>query len=974
MARASRDGPRRLSWQAKGARAPGAWPRAGGPENGVQGTSLLSPRARRARSILHGPPARSSSGGDVTLDTTGPLLATKLYVPTPRAGAIVRPRLVDRLQRGIDGKLTLISAPPGFGKTTILAQWLSQIPPADRSRAWVSLDAGDSGVVPFWTYVIAALQTAAPGIGAAARSQLAAAQPPPIQSILATLVNELSASAPPLILVLDDYHLIEAPEVHQSVAFLLEHLPSHVHVVIGTRADPGFPLARLRAQGALTEVRAVDLRFTGDEAVEYLNGAMGLALADADVDALEARTEGWIAALQLAALSMQGRGDAGGFIKGFAGRDRYVVDYLVEEVLHRQPEDVRRFLLRSSVLARLTGSSTDAVTGEGGGAAMLEHLERANLFVVALDDHRQQYRYHHLFGDVLLARLRDEHPDLVPELHHRASTWSEEHDEPNEAIRHALLAGDADRAARLIEVAMPAIRSRRHDTAVLGWLQALPDDLVASRPILSVHYAGVLIDQGRTDGVDALLGNAERWLESRADPSRPVVDEASSRRLPGSIAVYRAALAHLRGDVAATASHATRALDRIDPDDHLDRGSAAGMLALARWTTGDLEGAHAGWTQAMTHLEAAGHLTDAIGCMIALADIRIDQGRLRDAIRTYERGLRMAATGGAPVRGTADMHVGMSERCYEWDDLDTAAQHLVRSKELGEHLGLRQNPYRWAVAMARVRAAEGDPDGALELLDEAERVYISDFYPRVRPIPALRARIWIDQGRLAEARDWARTEGLTADAEMGYVRAFEQRTLVRLLLAESRADRGGPALATASALLERLLGSALDGGRMGHAIDVLVLQALAHAARGDTVAAREPLLRALALAEPEGAVRTFVDAGPAVATLVRSLDGPEASSPYVRRLVAAFDPAARAHGGARSSDQGLLEPLSVRELEVLRLLATDLDGPAIARQLFISVSTIRSHTKAIYAKLDVSSRRAAVRRGEALQLLPGRHR
>ncbi len=493
-----------------------------------------------------------------------------------------------------------------------------------------------------------------------------------------------------MVLVLDDYHLIDAQEIHEGVAFLLDHLPPEIHVVIATRADPGFPLARLRARGELAEIRAVDLRFTTDEALAYLNEVMGLDLTEQDVAALESRTEGWIAALQLAALSMQGRTDAAEFIAGFAGDDRYIVDYLVEEVLQRQSEPVRRFLLRTSILARLNGPLCDAVTGEGGGKAMLERLDRGNLFLVPLDDRRQWYRYHHLFADVLLARLTDEQADLVPDLHRRASAWFEQHGEPPEAIRHALAAGDMEHAADLMERSMPAMRASRQEAATLSWLQALPDELIASRPVLSVHFAGLLLDSGRLAGAEGRLRDAERWLDrsAAADGRRtatidtPIVaDDVEYRRLPGAIAVYRAAQAHLRGDVASTMSYAARALDLIDHDDHLGRGSAAGLLALAHWTTGDLDAAHDAWTDAMTSLEAAGHLTDAVGCAIALADIRIEQGRLQGCAahvraRTASRD---RAPADCPARA-ADMHVGMSERFLEQDDLDAAVQHLVRQQ------------------------------------------------------------------------------------------------------------------------------------------------------------------------------------------------------------------------------------------------------------------------------------------------------
>ena len=514
-------------------------------------------------------------------------------------------------------------------------------PDAAQRVAWLSLDPGDSQTATFWSYVIAALQTVIPGIGTTSIAMLREPQPPPIHSILATLVNELSATSDHVVLVLDDYHLIDAPEIQDGMAFLLEHLPPQVHVVIATRADPGFPVARLRARGELAEIRAVDLRFTADEAAAYLNDVMDLSLTSADVAALESRTEGWVAALQLAALSMQGRSDAADFIAGFTGDDRYIVDYLVEEVLERQAGPVRQFLLRTSILARLSGPSSDAVTGETGGKAMLEQLDRGNLFLVPLDDRREWYRYHHLFADVLLARLADEQPDIVPDLHRRASAWYEQHGDPPEAIHHALAAGDVEHAADLMERAMPAMRRSRQEAAMLGWLQALPDELIASRPVLSVHHAGLLLDSGRLDGAEARLQDAERWLDAatsadgrRAAPSgsRIVADEAECRRLPGcdrrlpggTGASERRCLpprSSTRSERSTSSAPTTTWVVDRQPD---SRHSRIGRR-------GELDAAHAAWADAMANLESAGHLADAVSCAIALADIRIDQGRLRDA-------------------------------------------------------------------------------------------------------------------------------------------------------------------------------------------------------------------------------------------------------------------------------------------------------------------------------------------------------
>ena len=442
------------------------------------------------------------------------LLQTKLYAPRPRGGLVHRPRLTERLDRGVATKLTLVSAPAGFGKTTALAEWLASAPDRRQHTAWLSLDGGDNQAAPFWAHVIAALRGVAPGIGERALAALESAEPS-IEAVLAPLLNELSAVPDDIVLVLDDVHAIDAPQVLSGIEFLIDHLPANAHLVLATRADPALPLARLRVRGDLVEVRAADLRFSPAEAAAYLTDVVGLALTASDIAALEARTEGWIAAIQLAGLSMQGRDDISGFIAGFAGDDRYVVDYLMEEVLRRQPEDVRSFLLETSILARMTGPLCDAVTNRSRGNATLEALERGNLFLVPLDDRRRWYRYHHLFGDVLLARLLDERADEVPALHRRASDWFELHGERPEAIRHAMAGGDVARAADLIELAMPAMRQSRQEDALRRWLDALPDDVVSERPVLGAGYAGALLATGELEGVEELLQAVEAWLDGR---------------------------------------------------------------------------------------------------------------------------------------------------------------------------------------------------------------------------------------------------------------------------------------------------------------------------------------------------------------------------------------------------------------------------------------------------------------------------
>ena len=907
-----------------------------------------------------------------------PILATKLYIPPPRPGVVPRPRLTDRLNEGLHRRLTLISAPAGFGKTTLISEWIAG---RGRPAAWLSLDEGDNDTTRFLSYLVAALRTIAADIGEGTLGALQSPQPPPTESVLTALLNETATIPDDFFLVLDDYHLVDAYAVDDALAFLIEHLPPRMHLVIATREDPHLPLSRLRARGQLAELRAADLRFAASEAAEFLKGALGLNLSAEDIAALETRTEGWIAGLQLAALSMRGREDVTGFVRAFAGDDRYIVDYLVEEVLQRQPERIRNFLLQTSILDRLSGPLCDAVTGQEDGRGMLGALERGNFFVVALDDKRRWYRYHHLFAEVLVAHLMAEQPDLVATLHRRASEWYEHNGSMADAIRHALAAEDFGRAADLIELAVPAMRRSRQEATLLGWLKALPEELIHFRPVLGVGYASALMSSGELEGVEDRLRDAERWLETTAEMSeRPeapsaemvVVDEEEFRRLPGAIAILRAGQALALGDLPGTVTYARRALDLLPEDDHLWRGAAAALLGLASWASGDLEAAHRSYAEGMAILQRAGYISDAVGGAMTSADIRIAQGRLREAMRTYERALRLATEQGDPaMRGTADMHVGMGEIHRERNDLHAATQHLLRSKEQGEHTGFPQYPYRWRVAMARIREAKGDLHDALDLLDEAEHVYVSDFHPNVRPIAASRARVWVAQGRLDEALDWARERGLSAHDDLGYVREFEHVTLARVLLARYKSDREERSMLEAMGLLERLLQAAEEGGRTGSVIEILVLQALAYEAQGDSPAALVPLKRALALAEPEGFIRIFVDEGRPMAQLLCEAAARRIMPDYTAKLLAVLEAEER-----KSEDeshlppaQSLTEPLSQRELEVLRLIAQGLSNREISERLFLAVITVKGHNRNIFRKLQVRRRTEATARARELGLL-----
>ncbi len=905
-----------------------------------------------------------------------PILATKIYVPPPRLRIVMRPRLIDQLNNGLSlkCKLTMISAPAGFGKTTLISEWVAS---CERPVTWLSLDEGDNDSVRFLTYLIAALQLITPNIGNEVLSALQSLQSSPTEAILTTLLNEITTIPNNFILVLDDYHLVDAKSVNDVIIFLLEHLPPQMHLVITTREDPNLPLARLRVRNQLTELRVTDLRFTSSEAAEFLNQVMGLSLSVEDIAALEARTEGWVAGLQLAALSLQSHQDVHGFIQEFAGDHRYIVDYLVEEVLRRQPEDIRNFLLETSILDRLNGPLCDAVTSQLESKARLESLQRGNLFLIPLDDKRHWYRYHHLFADVLHMHLMTEQPALVSTLHHRASEWYEQNNLTADAIRHALAGEDFERAADLIERTVPIMRQNRQESTLLGWLKALPDELFQNHPVLNVNYAGTLLQNGQFDGVESRLRDIEQWLATPEDIRiHPVyVSEEEFQRLPSAVAMYHSAIALAQSDVANAMKYARKVLELAHENDDFPRGAASSLLGLAAWTSGDLETAYQMFSNGMTHLQRVGFISDVIGGSVTLADIRSTQGRLQEAMSIYERGLQLATKQGEPVlRGAADMHVGMSGLYYEHNELNTAEQHLLKSKELGELNGLPKNPYRWRVAMSQILESQGDLEGAVDLLDEAESLYVGDFSPNIRPIAALKARVWIKQGELEKTLDWARERELSIEEEPSYLREFEQITFVRVLLSQYQSDHSISLLQDAMGLLERLLKAAEEGGRIGSVIEILILQALAHQMQDDISTALTSLERALKLAEPEGYMRIFLAEGASMAELIREMDARGIMPGYTRKLLSAFEVEDQSADvgtppSAAPASASLIEALSQRELDILRLFKTEMSGPEIAQELVIALSTVRTHTKSIYNKLNVNSRRGAVKRAIELGLI-----
>jgi len=941
-----------------------------------------------------------------------PILNTKLYIPPSRPYAVLRPRLSEQLTVGLQGKLTLISAPAGFGKTTLLSEWVAA---CEEPAAWLSLDEEHSDPTSFFVYFVAALRTLArptindlPQLGEAALGALQSNQPPPLNAVLTTLINELTAISENFILVLDDYHLIESQAVDQALSFLLQHLPPPMHLVIATREDPPLPLARLRARGQLTELRARDLRFTESEVAEFLNQAMSLTLSGEDITALENRTEGWIAGLQLAALALQGislqsHQDTVGFIHSFSGSHHFVLDYLVEEVLQQQPESIQHFLLCTSILEHLCGSLCEALLPQSStaGQEILEYLERANLLLIPLDEQRQWYRYHHLFTDALRVRLTKAHPDDVVNLHRRAYAWYEQHELYRDAIRHALAAEDFARAADLIELARPTLEKGSRDKTTLGWAQVLPDALVRARPTLNVAYAWALLDIGELEAAKGRLEDVERWLESMDDPDIvesdivesdiAIVNQAQLRSLSASLAFAWVYYAKAIGDIPSTVKYAEQALDHLPEDDHLRRAQNTALLTLAYWANGDLAAAQHTLLDVRALTQKAGNVLDTIDGVFVMADIKVILGHLREASEIYEHALQLVAEHGDPSpKGLETVYSGVSELRRERNDLAAAAKDLATSETLGERIGDRVWRYRWCVAKAGLKETVGDWDGALELLNKAERIYIRNPLPDIRPISALKTRVWVKQNRLTAALGWVCERGLSFDDDLSYLREFEHITLARVLIAQhrnaqQRNDQADSAIHEALQLLTRLRQAAEAGGRTGSVIEILVMQALAHEAQGEMSAALVALEQALTLAEPEGYVRTFVNEGPPMAQLLREAATQKIMPGYTSKLLDAFEtenhqrsdgtlspppPSPNAFVGPPfSSSHPLIEPLSARELDVLRLLKTELSGPEIAHELVVALSTIRTHTKNIYSKLNVKNRRAAVKRAEELNLI-----
>ncbi|TGN65364.1 helix-turn-helix transcriptional regulator [Nocardioides eburneiflavus] len=943
-----------------------------------------------------------------------PVLATKLHAPALRERVVARARLTEALDTLVQPgqRLGLVSAPAGFGKTTLVSGWtaaVDQDPQRSIAVAWLSLDEADNDLNRWTAHLFAALERADMPIDSAVRvAGTGAIDVAAATGLLTALVNHIAHAVEVAavevthrwLVVLDDYHVINSPDVHATVTYLLDHAPEQLRVLITTRSDPPLPLARLRSRAQLTELRANDLRFTAQEASDFLNEVMGLDLPPEDVEALDDRTEGWAAGLQLAGLSLRGRasrGDVSAFIEAFTGSNRFVVDYLADEVLAQQPAEVRDFLLRTSVLDRLTGSLCAAVTGQPDSGALLERLDRDNLFVVPLDDDRAWYRYHHLFADVLRARLLAGDPDAVNQLHRDASDWYAAHGSHEDAIRHAFAANDFNRAGRLVEAALFQTRQQRRDALLLTWMRALPEDVVRPNPVLSMCAGWAAMVAGDLQAVERHLDDADRALVAAAENPAVAtawVDTEDLRSAPAGVHMYRAALAQARGDSEGTAEHARAALTLAGPEHHFIRAGGAGFLGLAAWARGDIAEALPTFEQCIAELRAAGNHVDALDATIVLAGMWVTAGRPSQARAVCEQALVTATAHGEPYpRATADLHTWLADLALGRNDLAEAEDELGTAAALAERASITENQHRWPTVAAGLRAARGDYGQALQLLDDAARLYRAGFYPDLRPLAATKARVHLARGRLEAALAWVATSGVGLDDHPEFAREYAHLTLARVHLALHRTHQtrtpNAPTpgarnvdLDGVLALLDRLEAAATADARHGSALEVRLLQALTlHALGGEASAAKKLASAVAAVPEVDAFARLFLDEGDALVALLeqaprlaRSADADVLTS--LRRRVLAQDAAgqdperpATERRGSSAVPYVLADPLSEREVEVLRLLASELTGPEIARHLFISLNTLRTHTRRIYTKLDATNRAAAVRRGRELDLL-----
>jgi LuxR family transcriptional regulator, maltose regulon positive regulatory protein len=885
------------------------------------------------------------------------LLRTKFFVPPIRSSQIARPRLSELIDRGLDCAIILVSAPAGYGKTTLVSNWLKE---KNIPSAWLSLDAGDNDPIRFLQYMIAALATLAPNLEAEAFGMLQGVQITQLENIINLLVNELDSFPEPFVLVLDDFHVIHSEPILKILAHFTDHLPPHMHLALLTRTDPLLPLSRLRVRNQLLDIRADQLRFTREEVAVFLNDSMGLILSEDDLTAMEMRTEGWIAGLQLAALSMQGSRDIHAFVSAFTGSHHYVMDYLVEEVLKNQSNQVGSFLLQTSILDRLCGSLCEAVVepdaaGPINGQSILEALEKMNLFLIPLDDERRWYRYHHLFADVLRKRLEHQHPQLQPELHRRASKWYEQNEFIAESIQDAISAGDQDRAAHLLEDNGCFLLMSGEVATLLNWADAI-DFQSEARPWLAIQKAWALALTGDLERVGPTLQVPDALLA----PLEPT-DEV--RTMQGTIASARAQCANSRGDMHSAAEYARQALQLLPDCSSISRSVrsvATSILGDASWFNGDMEEAKRAYTEAIRIGRDAGNLHMVIIANSNIADILKIQGQLHRAADIYTQCLHMAVRpDGQRSPLAANMLASMANIYYEWNRLDDADQYIHQCIDLCRQWGdIGLQAYAHAIR-ARIEQARGHPEQAGKAIRAAERLMgeIPVSSHLTTQLKSILAREWLAQGNLDKPSQHIQERGIQVKDDISYQRELDYDLLLRLLLA--RGDHGA-----AIHLSNRFLQQAEKIGQADLIIEALILRALALQGNKENEQALEVLEKALTLARPEGYVRSFLDKGEAMTRLLCLAHSRQVGGGYAAILLSGIE---KTSGMAPPSMQLLVEPLTARELEVLKLINTGSSNQDIAGQLFISIPTVKRHISNIYAKLGVKSRTQAVAIGKELK-------
>ncbi|MDQ2713838.1 MAG: LuxR C-terminal-related transcriptional regulator, partial [Chloroflexota bacterium] len=890
-----------------------------------------------------------------------PLLMTKLYLLPARSSLVARPHLVTRLNAGLrQHGLTLISAPAGFGKTTLLSAWQQAHP--HTPLCWVSLDTQDNDPARFWTYVIAALHLRHPGIEDQAIALLPSSETSPpafAPAMLTALINALATMPQDVALVLDDYHVITTPTIHEALGFLLGHLPPRMHLIIISRSEPPLPLAHLRAQGQLTELHAADLRFTDAEVAVFLNQVMGLALSSSEIAALEARTEGWVAGLQLAALAMQGRADRQDFISAFTGSHRYVVEYLAAEVFQRQPAHIQNFLLSTAILERFTGSLCDAVTGHADGRETLAWLEQAHLFLVPLDEQRHWYRYHHLFSEFLRERLQQTCSALIPQLHHRAADWYESQGLLDEAVEHMLTTTDYEGTAHLIERHAEAILKQGAHMTILHWLRALPAEMVRASPLLNLLYAGSVGLIGQLDDAEARLRDIEQVLAVAglpvAHPER--AESAPERHILGLVLAVRIFLASARADVPRTVELVEQMLAWWPREEMFVRSMVIVSLGQAYMLSGDLATANRIFLENRAISQASDNTYVLLTCICASAFAQSFQGHLLRAAEIYKQALHLGRQrSGTLAPGVSIAYTGLGLLFYDWNRLDEAESHLRLGIEIGQQWGYMAMLAQAYTYLACTLSARGDIPAAFETLEQAEQLTRQhNVATAIDSVLASRARLWLALGNIEAAGEWLQTCGLSAADPTHYLREFGHLTLVRILIAQGHYE-------DAQTFLARLLQAAESEQRIRGAIEILVLQAILSHKRGSPVQALETLTRALALAEPEGYIRVFVDEGRSVIDLLCHALSCGIAPGYTRKLLAALE--------VPEAGESLENtPLSEREMRVLKSIAAGQSNQQIAADLTVALSTVKTHINNIYGKLNVHSRTQAVARARDLDLI-----